>query len=242
MNFRRLFNNKGTYPSKNEKKNISKGKIIEFIGPSGVGKTVLYNTVKNDLSATWGHSKSFNKQNDNVLDEQLNKIHWELFKKKIDAVNLMHTGSEEKLNLMGYFKRILSNNIKILQPNSESGFFLDEGICHNFSAELLALDKKDFLTVIGNRCLICVLTKDPKIVVKQIRERTASGGHTVFHHTKLSDGELERLTLESIYNFKKLLNLVHTYNIPVCQLYVEDGDAFNLNKIIAFEAAVFNEI
>jgi len=240
MLFKRLFKRRSVAKPEIElKKNNSGGKIIEFIGPSGAGKSTLYTATKNSLSSYWGNLKTLNKFQNDTVDEQLAAIHWKLFKYKLTKVDSLNTDSLAKLNLMEYFKKVLLNNLKLIQFENEVGFFLEEGLCHNFSKELLSLNKEELIKILGNRYLICLFPKNNKIVVQQIRKRASQGGHTVFHHKGISDLELEVLTKNTITNFKVFLKHLEKYNIPVCQLFVEDGIEANSKKIIEFEASFF---
>lgn len=221
------------------KKNNSGGKIIEFIGPSGAGKSTLYNATKNSLSSDWGNFKTLNKFQNVTFDGQLAEIHWKLFKYKFSSIDSFNTDSLAKLNLMEYFKKVLTDNLKLIQLENEAGIFLEEGICHNFSRELLNLNNEELIRVIGDRRLICLFPNVPKTVVHQIRKRTSEEGQTVFHHKGLDDGALEELTKSAMNNFKEFISHIKKYNIPVCQLYVEDGIEANSKKIIEFEASFF---
>ncbi len=241
MLFKRLFKKRSVAKPEIElKKNNSGGKIIEFIGPSGAGKSTLYNATKNSLSSVWGNLKTLNKFQNDIADEHLSTIHWKLFKFKFSNVDSFDTDSLVKLNLMEYFKKVLSDNLKLIQLENEMGVFLEEGICHNFSSELLYLDKEELLKALGNRRIVYLSAKDPKLVVNQIRKRASEGGHIVFHHNGLNDGELEELTRSAVINFKEFLSHLEKYNIPVCHIYVEDGIEANSKKIIEFEASFFS--
>ena len=242
MIFNKLFNKINIFrPEIEEKKNNSVGKIIEFIGPSGSGKSTLYNETKNSLSSVWANLNNLNKIENNNSDQQLAEIHWKLFAHKFSKVNSINADGIIKLKLMEYFKKVLIYNYRLIQLEKEVGYFLEEGICHNFSSELLYLTNDELHKVIGNRHIVCLLPKDPKLVVHQIRKRTSEGGHTVFHHYGLSDEELEEVTQNAVKNYKKFFKYIEKSNIPVCQLYIEDGIASNTKKIIEFEASLFNK-
>lgn len=223
------------------KRGNTNGKIIELIGPSGVGKSTLYNTLKDRLVGDWGSLntvKTFQNQNN---DERLAELHWMIFKHKFYTLESLNASSHAKLDLVEYFKNVLSTNIKLLQFRNEKGVFLEEGICHNFSLELLQLNKEDLFNILGKRYLISLLPKDPKIIVHQIRKRTLMGGHTVFHHVGLNDIELEELTKKSIENFKDLIDYLKKCSVPIFELSVEDGIDVNSKKIIKIERTILNE-
>ncbi len=223
-----------------KKCNHSGGKIIEYIGPSGVGKTILYNLTKNNLSSEWSNLQIGSDNQKDSIDERLFEIQREILKKKNDSVDILKCDINQKLKLMTYFNQVLLNNIRISNCNQKAGFLLEEGICHNFSNELQSLKEKDLEYVMKNRILICVLPHDSLTVVSQIRKRTKEGGHTVYHHEGLDDEELNKLTIDSTNNFINLLSCIQKFNIPVCELSAEDGIELNCKKIIEFEASLFS--
>ncbi|MGB1308626.1 MAG: hypothetical protein ACPG6B_06930 [Oceanihabitans sp.] len=239
--FKKFFKKKSVQPSVvvKPKKNLSEGRIVEFIGPSGIGKTTLYNTIIKELTSNWINAKNFKEHEYGTANEELFAIHWKLLKYKLERVDSFNLGSLEKINLVQYFKQVLLENIKMINVKGKSGYLLEEGLCHNFSIELLNLNEKELKAVLGNRYIISVLPKDTKTVVNQIRKRTVEGGHTVAHHKNLNDEELEEYCKISTKAFEKFTNHIQKFNFPLCTLYVEDGIEFNSNKIIDFEKAMF---
>ena len=124
MLFKRLLKKRSVnHPKMELKPNNSKGKIIEFIGPPGVGKSTLYNATKDSLSSVWSNLKLINKLQNNTPEEQVAKIHWKLYKDKFNNVDAINTSSLAKLNLMEYFKIVISNNLKLIQFDNKEGFF-----------------------------------------------------------------------------------------------------------------------
>jgi len=239
--FKLLLLKKDTKPITKDiiKPNYSYGKILEFIGPSGVGKTKLYNLTKDKLSSNWHYLEVIYPYKFNNTDEKLIDIHWNIFKKKSSFIENLNTKSITKLKLSGYFNQVLINNIKLMLIKNESGFFLEEGIFHNFSRELITLRDEDLVYILKNRCLVFILPRDSMNVVNQIRKRINEGGHTVYHHNGLNDKQLNTLTKDSVSNFNEFLERIQKFNIPVCKLYLEDGLEENCKKIIEFERSLF---
>ncbi|WP_445730826.1 hypothetical protein [Mariniflexile sp.] len=223
------------------KPNYSCGKILEFIGPSGVGKTTLFNLTKDKLCSKWHNLAVIHPHKINNADEKLINIHWDILKKKFNYIEFLKSESFIKLKLNDYFNQVLLNNIKLMSIKSESGFFLEEGICHNFSEELITLNDEDLIYILKNRCLIYILSRESMNVVGQIKKRINEGGHTVHHHKGLNDIQLNTLTKDSIHIFNKFLERIKKFSIPVCKLYLEDGLEENFKKIIDFERSLFKD-
>lgn len=220
------------------KPNKSEGKIIEFIGPSGVGKSTLYKLTKDRLSCKWNSINTLNHCKTSPIHDQTVKLHWELLKSKILAVETIKTSSRAKLGLVNYFTTILTNNIKILGVKNSAGFVLEEGLCHNFFDELNALKSDELSILLKNRNLICVLPRHIDTVVSQIQKRTRETGQTVFHHSGMSDEDLNTLTKATVEGMVKFISRVNTLKIPICQLYIEDGIDINCNNILDFEKTI----
>lgn len=219
--------------------NHSRGKVIEFIGPSGVGKSTLCSITEKKLSAKWNTLDLIQSTNIITIDEKLLESHWKVFKAKISSINCLKTKNSVKLKLATYFNKVISININLLHFENEYGFFLEEGICHNFAQELLDLNNEELYSLLKHRHLICILPKDPMFVVDQIKKRTSEGGHTVYHHEGLDSKALLDIVNESIIVYKEFITRIQNLNISSCQLLAEDGIEINSKKIIEFEASLF---
>ena len=217
--------------------NKSSGKIIEFIGPSGVGKSTLCSLTKDKLSCKWNNIERLNYCKLGAIAEDIIDLHWTIFKGKFPFIQNLNTASSAKLGLVNYFNKVVLDNIRILRVRENAGFILEEGICHNFFEELNELSIQDLSLLMTNRSLICVLPKDENTVVKQIRKRTKQTGKTVFHHNGLDDKTLFEMTKDYVKGINIFLKRIESLNIPVCKVYIEDGLEVNCKRIIEFERA-----
>lgn len=218
-----------------------KNKIVEFVGASGIGKSTLFHLAKEKLSVQWKFSYPNVDFKGDVFDEKISKIHWNLLKNKSTNVDNLLFADLRKLQLTSYFNRVLLNNLMMVDENNQQGFFIDEGLCHNFSKELQELNDDELSIILRNRFLIYVKTDDPLIVVSQIRKRSNEGGHTVYHHNGLNDSQLLDLVVHSMKQFESFFKRVEKIRVPFCCIKIEDGLEVNTCKIVQFENKILND-
>lgn len=199
--------------------------IIEFIGPSGIGKSTLF---KEYFSKT---DFNFYTQNDlykikSKLDQQkiLSIIYNELLLNKHN--NLLIKGYNAYINteLLNYFTKIVSEDIIIQNSYKDCGFILEEGIAHNFSMELLQLSNEHLSLLLKNRIVVYLRPEDPNIVVQRIKKRANEGGHIVIHHNNKTDEELLNIAIQSIANYDKLIERIKVLNFPYLQIISEENN------------------
>lgn len=215
-------------------------KIVEFIGVSGIGKSTLFHFAKDKLAARWEYYIPNSDFKENLFEEKITRIHCELLENKLSKTKTMAISYLSKLQLSAYFNKVLLDNL-ILVGNSHKGFFIEEGLCHNFPVELWELNDDELSFVLKNRFLIYVKTENPLTVVDQIKKRTSEGGHTVYHHIGLSDEQLLDLVINSMEQFESFFHKIKNSQIPVCVLMIEDGLEVNSNKILQFENKILND-
>ena len=75
-----MVNNKTILPNK------SQGRVIEFIGPSGVGKTTLYQLSRNKMSCLWNDLEHLNHYELGNTPKEIINLHWEILKHKIMVI------------------------------------------------------------------------------------------------------------------------------------------------------------
>lgn len=199
--------------------------IIEFIGPSGIGKSTLFKEYfsKADFN--------FYTQNDiykikSRLDEQniLSNIYKELlFKKHSNLLDRAYNAYVSTV-LLNYFTKIVSEDIIIQNSNKDFGFVLEEGIVHNFSMELLQLTNEHLSLLLKNRIIIYMRPENPNLVVQRIKKRANEGGHIVIHHNNKTDDELLNIAKQSVVHFDKLINKIKELDIPCLQIIAEENN------------------
>lgn len=198
---------------------------IEFIGPSGIGKSTLF---KEYFSKT---DFNFYTQNDiykikSRLDEQniLSNIYKELLFKKHSNLLDRAYNAYVSTELLNYFTKIVSEDIVIQNASKDFGFIIEEGIVHNFSMELFQLSNENLSLLLKNRIIIYIRPENPNLIVQRIKKRASEGGHVVIHHNNKTDEELLNIAKQSIVHFDKLINRIKELNIPCIQIIAEENN------------------
>ena len=136
---------------------------------------------------------------------------------------------------MKYFSEVVFRDFVMLNGAYEKGFFLEEGLCHNFSQELAVLPEPEFINLMTGRAIIYVIPRNHSTVVKRLRKRETEGGHVVTHHIGLSDNQLQQITEASLVNFDKLIEKAKLIGIPICKIFAEDDLFQNVDSVLSFE-------
>lgn len=221
----------------------TKGLTIEFIGPAGVGKSTLFDAVKNRMQGHWNYRE---KQQHYKLEQCQTSIdgtlHWNLMMAKAINLHGLELNGFRKLKLLKYFSDVVYSDLYMHFSSSESGFLLEEGIFHNFSKEINSLQNNEFESLIANRVLIYVRPKNNTTVVDRIRKRTANNGHTVTHHIGLSDHELLAIVDRSVIKFDVMIKRAQTLNHQILTVYAEDELNYNADLILDVEASLIKNL
>lgn len=220
----------------------TKGHSIEFIGPSGVGKSTLFEEIKNRTAGEWYFREKLPgltlKHNQDMMDGGL---HWKvLFAKSVNLEERLLNGFR-KAKLMRYFSEVILHDLHLIYGLSDRGFLLEEGICHNFSKELNDLPDDDFKKIMAGRALVYLKPKNSSIVVKRIRERAKNGGHIVTHHIGLTDNQLREIAETNMTNFDTLTSRAQAIGIPVCTVYAEDDINQSAKTLLDFERRLIRD-
>ncbi|MGK7933889.1 MAG: hypothetical protein AB4041_21005 [Microcystaceae cyanobacterium] len=216
-------------------------KYIEFIGPSGIGKSTLFYEIKELMVGDW----NYNEQIDPVTlmkndDEFENSFHWELLVKKLKNLEKKEINTFQQIQLMKYFTEVVFRDFVMLNGFYEKGFLLEEGLCHNFAEELAELSEPEFVNLMAGRAIIYLIPRKSTTVVKRLRKREIEGGHVVTHHVGLNNNQLKEITEVSLVNFEKLVSKAKLIGVPICRIFAEDDLSHNRDLVLCFEQEIIS--
>ena len=195
---------------------------VEFIGPSGVGKSTFCEAYRQVSSIPWGHAGDIAGLRLVGGETELDgSIHWKLLSKKLEYLDRQPLNRFRSAKLMYYFSQVVSLDLMLFYSEGPAIFLLDEGICHNFAGQLIELNETDFRYIMSGRALVYVRPRDPELVVYRIRKRAMETGFMVTHHIGLDHAGLVQMVEESLGRFGKLMEKLQAYHIPHCVLDAE---------------------
>jgi len=210
--------------------------VMEFMGPTGVGKTTLVERIKNQTAAEWYYRENLSSLTPTERDGVLSGgLHWEILFDRFLRLDGRNLDGYLKTKMMRYLAQVMLHDLHLQNGVPDKGFLLDEGICHNFSKELNALPENEFNKIMAGRALVYLAPKNPSTVVKRIRERAQNSGKMVSHQKGLSDDELCLMAELQMNQFKMLISRARAIGIPVCTVYAEDDFDRNAETILGFE-------
>jgi energy-coupling factor transporter ATP-binding protein EcfA2 len=211
-------------------------KYVEFIGPSGSGKTTVLNEVKNNIKEDWLFRQDLRRipinLNGNDFDSE---AHSKILFAKSKYLEDSGLTVYQKTRLLRYFAKIILFDLKMLKGNAQKGFFLDEGIFHNFPEELLGLNDREFKNLVSGRNLILIKPENGVTVVEHLKNRKNETGRVAIPHSGLSDDALLLNINRNVSIFNRLAKRAESCGTAVVHLIMEDGIKYNAQIVAAFE-------
>ena len=220
-----------------EKANSGGGRvlIVEFIGPSGVGKSALCRELmrkQDPADRLCTYEELIRRKNRPV--HRSDTRDFERYAKLLGLEKLCEGNFSKEV--LSYSHEVVDREVQLEQiEDQESIIVLEEGMVHNFSDALLdlrALDPKEFGLLVRDRVVInCVAP--PSTVVSRIRQREAQG-HLMSLHVGKSDEELLDLCSEELKNKAELMRNLREFEVPCLDVDMENDVPGNLQKIQSF--------
>lgn len=174
------------------------GKIIEFVGLPGVGKTFLLKHCAKSISDKFIYHPDFlkylevKKFSPELNDKNIKNLYEELIKKRVEGV---FRDMESTDNLRHQVQRIQTLSGALLRNAAVDAAFpvnilTDEGISKNFTEVLVNLSKaghEGALAALSRRLLVLV-TADPATADAQLEDRQAKQAGSAYKHLTHLEG------------------------------------------------------
>lgn len=162
------------------------GKILEFIGPSGVGKSYLRNYLIRKISGDWvdGSKLDWREVDANYrrhIPLELNKAYAQLcvrFAQEAFEKDFRYQTSEQIMRFASFQLGNIRKHL-LLEAGLPVGVIMDEGLVfinQKGLGELLADSERMISSILGRRYLIA-LSSPPDLVLTQIRKRHREQPH-----------------------------------------------------------------
>jgi len=207
------------------------GILLEFIGPAGVGKSTLRSSALARHWANWVFPPEDKHQQASLYSDS---AHYDLILMKAARLaSRRNLNSLQQTTLLNYHTKIVMQDLTLAQRDSHLNVVLDEGLIHNFAAELSILPRSTFTNLVTMRALIYLRPDQPETVVKRLLDRAAAG-HVLTHHQGLSDTELLSLKIESVSYLDQVTDRLAEIGLPILKLVAELPLTVCVDKCIDF--------
>ncbi len=214
-----------------KKQSIHKNIVVEFFGTSGVGKSTLCNYF---IKKTTAKKKILQTADlvPYIRDKRvkLSGIYDDLLSAKIDEVTTNSLPGFQKYSLINFYHRIISISSFINEYLNNNIIFLEEGVFHNFSQQILTLVENKEIEYIFRGTVLIYCTASPEFIVKNINKRMEDGT-TMIHHQGLNGEQLYEFVKKNIAERTIYANKLRAKGVPLLEISTENDRDYNCKMI-----------
>lgn len=224
-------------------RSLGDGRVVEFLGPTGIGKSTLFGQLRIP-SREW-MSRAEVEIAANLRYEVLAlpgmapRIYEQLLFAKFREIQALQLDSATKASQARYALNKLLYDAAYRTHRPSRGLVSDDGICHNFAAQLAhcgrqAQDDGEMRQFLAGRALVR-LVASPERILAQLRQRhrdTPGVGNDWLGH--LGEEGARALVDQSLQHTEAICELFDCYERPI--LYLDDAAAphDNQRRILCF--------
>ena len=212
-----------------------KGFVVEFIGPSGVGKSRLYEMLirSRHPDAVWYPNETARKfLPSGEGTSGLGEYH-EVLELALDETCRMAVGIETKYELLRYRWKIVLQDMQI--KASHMNLLLDEGLCQNFGAPLLEVASRNeagFRALMRGKAVVhCIC--EPSEIARRVRLRESSG-HLLGLHRGMDDAQLLAYSNEILSCKAEFVRCLRQCQLQTLTIDMRVNAEINVSKVNAF--------
>lgn len=212
--------------------------FIDFMGPSGVGKTTLFNEVYKQRSKNldWITPEEFVHNKKFTFSDIVSSFHQDILEFKINEILRQKTfRTSDKLGLLDFINKIIRKEVIINHYNQNQKIVFEDGFFHVFGFEIKELVEKDFKTYQGfiqNRALVFCYT-EPENLVENILKRSKTDWVRT-QHKNLSKEELLIQEEKTLEQRRELAYFFRDQNLPFLEIHTFENLKENAKKVNDF--------
>lgn len=220
----------------------SAGRILEMVGPSGIGKSTLFNAVSQDLGRDWFLPRDAAELVLDRLDgaSALEAVQRQLLFAKAQRLQRESFDFWVFAGRLRYGAQVAERDMLMRRPRVR-GFALDEGLIQVFSQELMDLDDADWALALQQRALVVLLAEDSDVVAARALERhrkhLALG---LFRHPTTRDA-LRRQAEKSAECIRRVAARAEASGNKVLHLRAEEAPAMNRDRLLAYAEMIMKD-
>lgn len=212
----------------------SAGRVLEFVGPGGAGKTTVFDAAAGRLRARWFLTRhALQLAAPGPADPALEAIHRRLFFAKTRNAEDYGWDIVTTAEIVRYSALVMEKNLFLMSGRYPRGFALDEGICRFYPEEIPALPPVQAARLLAGRALVMVRPDAPETVMARHAAR-----HAARDGATADAGRLRARVEKDMRLFDRLAGVARAQGCPVLTLRAEDPCDANAGRVLAFERAL----
>lgn len=211
---------------------------VEFIGVPGVGKSTLFDEMKQSIKKNWIEFDEFQKFVDyNYKDRMLvnSKTYQDLTHLKINGVVNGKNAPTDKTKKLSVAYKAIKQDYIINQFNKHHIVLMEEHLMFHYRNQIKQLFKKNknkFDSFIEGRAIIYCYAS-PKRIAEQVKIREKKTGKLVPAHNVGSYEQLLKKIKNQLQGQEESISFFKN-KIPVLEVDTEERLSFNVDKINEF--------
>lgn len=219
----------------------SAGLVVELMGPSGVGKTETLRRTEAALQERWFLQEDIS----HFLDEawmappERQAFYERLVHRRLSEAFAQSRHLAERSRRAAYLLSVLNADLAMVSREYPKGFFIHDGLCHNFGSVLLEMLREgdaEAEELVRSRNYVFILAEEAKTVVRNIlKRREAMPGFRTNNFPTLSPSDLETMSRRTDRVARELAHRFTDLSAKVLVLSAEDGWERNGERILRFE-------
>ncbi|AIJ44657.1 hypothetical protein O987_02345 [Comamonas testosteroni TK102] len=209
-------------------------KVIEFIGPSGIGKTTFFNHLKGVIDPAWLGMDDVREiaktQNVSEPDDIVRTI---IYRKRENVEKLNRSEFQKKF-IGDYFNEIITLD-QLVSSSKNLKLINDDGVFHNFSKEILSASKEKYNEVqklLLNRKIIYFTASSEKILdnLKERHQKTPGASNDWYGYTQKNSISIQEMIEISVNESEEIYNLVKSMGAAVMRINLDEDNMENIEK------------
>lgn len=222
----------------------SAGRVVEFMGPSGVGKTETLRRAEPALKDRWFLQEDIGF----FLDEAFaapparQAFYERLARRRLAEAFAQSRHLAERSRRAAYLLSVLNTELAMVARDYPRGFFVHDGLSHNFASvlrEMLREGDRQAEDLVRSRSYVFILAEEAETVVRNIlKRREARPGFRTNNFPTLSPSDLETMSRRTDRAARDLAKRFEDLSANVLVLSAEDGWDRNCERILKFEQEI----
>ncbi len=160
---------------------LTRGRLIEFVGPSAIGKSTVFQKIKPQLKDDWLFEYHTRLPETNLeCENDFLKVLRKVYVARIDRLCASGIDLTQNVSIVKRLCEVVNCSILAMTHDFPRGFVFDEGLAHFFAEQIIALDDEAAAEILKRMSLVFILpTKTDTLVERRLLRHTSENVDTV---------------------------------------------------------------